>query len=429
MRRSNGGLLRQKAGAILGGLLLLWPTSSLLAQTPESGPAARLSAEQLDDLVAPVALYPDSLLGQVLAASTYPLEIVEAQQWMQQNRGLQGGALLDAAKQQNWDGSVQALVAFPNVLTLLNRDIQWTTDLGNAFLAQQDDLMNSVQRMRARARDNGKLSTSFQQTVTTVAPTPPPAVSPALAPRPVAQPAPQPIIEIQPANPQIVYVPTYNPVYVWGPPAYAYPALGYPAPSYGLGFNPGVLIGALFSGLLSFSGWGWALNWLTHALFLNNLFFGHFGFGGGGDVAGRTAWAHNPVHRLGVAYPNHVVASRFAGAHFNARTYTDRSFSRSYHEPAASARSYQSYNRPAVASSRYTSPAQSYRSSSAALRSTQAFASSYRSASPSRSASARDSAPRVSNASHASHFKAPHVSSHSAGHSSGHSSGGHSKHK
>ena len=123
-----------------------------MAQTPEPAPVALLSSDQLDDLVAPIALYPDSLLGQVLAASTYPLEIVEAQQWLQQNRALQNAQLLEAAKLQSWDPSVQALVVFPNVLTLLNRDIRWTTDLGGSaaqsnliFLATSspDELLSS----------------------------------------------------------------------------------------------------------------------------------------------------------------------------------------------------------------------------------------------------------------------------------------------
>src|SRR5581483_8747877 len=131
-------------------------------------PAAQpLTPDQLDTLVAPIALYPDPLLSQVLVAATYPIEIVEAQQWLQQNKNLQGQQLTDAAKDQNWDPSVQALVAFPDVLTRLNQDIRWTTDLGNAFLAQQADVMNAVQRMRQRAQQAGKLQSNTQQTVNT----------------------------------------------------------------------------------------------------------------------------------------------------------------------------------------------------------------------------------------------------------------------
>jgi Protein of unknown function (DUF3300) len=429
--------MNRRACAILCGTLLCL-TSSIWAQAPEA-PVTQMTPDQLNDLVAPIALYPDSLLAQVLAASTYPLEIVEAQQWLQQNPGLQGSQLLDAAKQQSWDPSVQALVAFPSVMALLNRDIRWTTDLGNAFLAQQADVMNAVQAMRARARDNGRLVSTPQQSVT------------------VATDQGQSAIEIQPANPQVIYVPTYNPAYVWGPPAFgAYPALGYPDTGSGFSFNPGVLIGALFSGLMSFGGWGWGLSWLAHALFLNNLFFGHFGFGGfggGGGFGAHTAWVHNPSHRLGVAYPNHMVASRFSSG----RSYAGLSASRyggssvrsggfqhassspgvaarsyeSYNHSSAApsryssnagagARSYESYNRGSVAASRYNSPAQSYRGS-------QAFASNYRSAAPaghysSPKASSHYSAPK---ASRAPHMKAPHVSSHSGGHSSGGHSGKH----
>ncbi|MGA3236926.1 MAG: DUF3300 domain-containing protein, partial [Bryobacteraceae bacterium] len=181
------------------------------AQAPVGPPAAPQTAQQqvwsrqqLDDLVAPIALYPDPLLGQVLAASTYPLEIVEAEQWFQRNSGLTGTALMDAAKQQNWDPSVQALVAFPEVLARMNQDVRWTTDLGNAFLAQQADVMYAVQRMRASAQSRGRLSSSPQEAVTTQTDNG------------------QSAIQIQPANPQVIYVPQYDPMYVWGPPAYGY---------------------------------------------------------------------------------------------------------------------------------------------------------------------------------------------------------------
>ena len=128
------------------------PCSTGRARASARANAQLLSPAQLENIVAPIALYPDPLLGQVLAASTYPLEVVQAQQWMQQNGNLHGQQLMNAARQQNWDPSVQALVAFPDVMTSLTRDVQWTTDLGNAFLAQQNDVMAAVQRMRP-ARD------------------------------------------------------------------------------------------------------------------------------------------------------------------------------------------------------------------------------------------------------------------------------------
>src|SRR5512146_2661231 len=136
---TRAGLALQKIIAVA--CVLLFPVA--VGQTPPGEPAQQaplLSPDQLDNLVAPIALYPDPLLGQVLAASTYPLEVVEAEQWLQQNRNLQPAQLIDAARQQNWDPSVQALVAFPDALDLLSRDARWTTDLGNAFLAQQADV-------------------------------------------------------------------------------------------------------------------------------------------------------------------------------------------------------------------------------------------------------------------------------------------------
>jgi len=284
--------------------LLAAGLSSAVAQVPNAVPSEApqlLSADQLDNLVAPVALYPDPLLSQVLAASTYPLEIIEAQQWLGRNGNLQGQQLIEAAKQQNWDASVQALVAFPDAMTLLTRDIQWTTALGNAFLAQQTDVMNAIQRMRARAQTSGRLANGPQQTVTQQGGA----------------------IEIQPANPQVIYVPVYNPEYVWGAPAWgAYPPLWYPPVSAGFWFGPAINIGAFFAGfagLLGWAGWGWGLNWLAHGLFLNGLFFSHFGFHGGGyyggGYGGRVAWVHDPVHRGSVPYPNRAVASRFGGGY------------------------------------------------------------------------------------------------------------------
>ena len=151
----------------------LWLGSAAFAQPapqqqnmPQEVFRQRLSPDQLDTLIAPIALYPDPLLSQVLVASTYPLELVEAQQWLQQHPGLRGSQLIDAARQMNWDASVQAMVAFSDVLRFLTEDIRWTTDLGNAFLAQQADVMDAIQRMRAQAQQNGRLASSPQQVVT-----------------------------------------------------------------------------------------------------------------------------------------------------------------------------------------------------------------------------------------------------------------------
>ena len=298
--------------------------------SPAAEEAPLLSPQQLDNLVAPIALYPDELLSQALAASTYPLEIVDAEQWMQQNKNLPPAQLVNAAKQQNWDPSIQALVAFPDVLDILGRDIHWTTDLGNAFLGQQADVMGAIQQMRAKAQQAGQLRSTPQQNVST------------------QYDNGQSAIQIAPTDPQTVYVPEYQPSAVWGPPAYgAYPSLWYP-PAWGayggygggygyggygsgygggIGFSPGVFLGNLFSGLLNYGPWGWGLNWFSHALFLIPSFFSHFFggwwgghgygggyYGGGGLVAGHAIWAHDPVHRLGVPYGNRAVATRFGGS-------------------------------------------------------------------------------------------------------------------
>jgi hypothetical protein len=254
------------------------------APPPDEGQAQAqpFAPEQLDTLVAPVALYPDALLSQILVAATYPLEITEAAQWLQQNRNLQGAQLVDAARQQNWDPSVQALVVFPDVIGRLAADIRWTTDLGNAFLAQQADVMNSVQQLRSQAWQAGKLRSNAQETVTS------------------QMQGDQSAIEIQPANPEVVYVPSYNPEYIWGPPAYGYyPAWDYPGYGVGFGFGRGIYIGGFFGGL-GWGGWGWGPNWFGHSVYQNRFFFDHYGYGGRGFRGG--VWAHDAGHRHGVPY-------------------------------------------------------------------------------------------------------------------------------
>ncbi len=288
-------------------LVLLAPMMIVRAQEPEpsypaSGQPAQTapqkvwSADELDNLVAPIALFPDPLLGQMLVASTYPLEVVEASRWLQRNKNLQGKALVDAAKQQSWDPSIQALVAVPDALAKLNQDISWTTDLGNAFLAQQADVMSAVQRMRAQAQESGRLASTPQQTVTT------------------QDEGGQQAIVIQPANPQVIYVPVYDPWYVWGPPVYGfYPPLYYP--TFGFGFGFGFDVGFCFNDWGGWGLWGWGPNWFGSTVFVNNFFFHHYGFHNDfrGGFRGRTPWVHDPVHRLQVPYGTRQVAARFGG--------------------------------------------------------------------------------------------------------------------
>ncbi len=273
------------------------PEAAVPGQQPAVQTQQLLSADQLDNLVAPIALYPDPLLGQMLVASTYPLEIVEASQWLERNRNLSGKALVDAARQQPWDPSVQALVAVPDALTFLNQDIRWTTDMGDAFLAQQADVMNAVQRMRARAQSNGRLYSTPQQTVTTQAE------------------GGHQVIVIQPANPEVVYVPYYDPLYVWGPPLYGYyPPLYYSY--FGFGFGHGFNLGFCFDGWGGWGGWGWGPSWFGHSVFVNDYFFRHYGFRHDyhGGFWGRSTWTHDSRHRLGIPYRDHVVAARFHGS-------------------------------------------------------------------------------------------------------------------
>jgi hypothetical protein len=276
---------------------------------PAPAPQPLLSPEQLDDLVAPIALYPDPLVSQVLVACTYPLEVVEAQQWLQQNHGLSGQQLIDAARSQNWDASVQALVAFPDVLSKLNQDVRWTESLGNAFLAQQADVMTAIQTMRQRAEANGHLNSTPQETVTT------------------AVQGGQPVIQIEPANPQVIYVPSYDPMYVWGPPVWgAYPYLYYP--TFGFGFGPGIDIALCFGGWGGYGwggwgAWGWSPNWYGRTVFVNHGFFNRYGFRGGyfgGRYnSGMSIWAHNPSHRWGVPYPNRQLTTRYGAASLASR--------------------------------------------------------------------------------------------------------------
>jgi hypothetical protein len=284
--------------AVLAGL-------AALAQNPPpqtySVPSGQpLSAQQLDDLVAPIALYPDPLLGEVLAASTYPMEIAEAEQWVQDHGKWKPSKLMDEAKKQKWDPSVQGLVAFPQVLSRLTQDMGWTTALGNAFLAQQAEVMQAVQRMRAQAQQRGTLQTTPQQVVST------------------ASQNGQTAIDIEPANPNVWYVPDYNPVYVWGPPVYGfYPPLLYPGIGIGFGWGPGIDLGLYFGGWggWGWGVWGWGFDWFGGGIFINNSFFHRYGFHEfhGRDAIGRSAWAHDPAHRLGVPYGNREVANRFAG--------------------------------------------------------------------------------------------------------------------
>ena len=186
--------------ALFAAVLLLFAAQARAADPP------KFNVEQLDQMLAPIALFPDALLSQVLMATTYPKDVAEAADWAFANRGLKGDEAVKAVQDKPWDPSVQSLVAFPQVLAMLGEKPEWVRDLGDAFLAQPDDVMDSVQFLRAKAKDAGNLSSNEQQIVTVEAA--PPARQTIVV---TAPPPPTQIITIAPANPQVIFVPIYQP--------------------------------------------------------------------------------------------------------------------------------------------------------------------------------------------------------------------------
>ena len=309
--------------AVLCAALLVPGDVPLRAQQPAPQPASPASdaesakvrsPDQLDSLVAPIALYPDSLLAQVLAASTYPLEIVQCRRWLDQNQKLKGEALAKAVAKQPWDPSVQGLVTFPDVLKRMDEGLQWATDLGNAFLEQPSEVMDAVQRMRKKAKDGGKLESSKEQKVE------------------VQTVESKSVIVIEPSNPEVVYVPSYNPTVVYGPPpaVYAYPPVAYPPYPTGavvataaISFGVGMAMGAMWGGGCC----GYGASWGGNAnINVNNNFNGgnrtniqggnraNIGSGNVGSGNRATQWNHNPQHRGNAPYGNRQTAQRYGGA-------------------------------------------------------------------------------------------------------------------
>jgi Protein of unknown function (DUF3300) len=251
-----------------------------------------LTAGQLDALVAPIALYPDPLIAEILMASTYPIEVVEAERWAAAHKGLSGDQLKAAVNTQSWDDSVKSLTATPSVLHMMSDKLDWTQKLGDAVLAQQPDVMDAIQRLRQRAQANNKLASNKQQTVTTR-----------------AQGGRQ-VIDIEPTEPAMLYVPYYDPSVVYGAwPDPDYPPYYFGAPDYigpgllatGLAFGAGYALGSWVGGGY---GWGGGVNWGANDIYFNRPING----------AGFRNWTHDPVHRQGVRYNNPDVAQRFAGA-------------------------------------------------------------------------------------------------------------------
>jgi hypothetical protein len=283
-------------------MLLAMPQIAVAQSPPAPAPTPAapapadqlLKPEQLDALVAPIALYPDPLLAEIFMASTYPLEVVEAERWVKANKNLKGDALKAAVDKQSWDDSVRSLIATPAVLDMMSDQLDWTQALGNAVLAQQPDVLAAVQRLRAAAQANNKLASTPQQTVTSQ-----------------QQASGPPVIVIQPTQPDTIYVPYYDPGVVYGAWPYpAYPPYYWPAPGYiaggiiatGIAFGAGYALGHWAGGGYRWGGgvgWGGNNIYVNRSVNVNNV---------------GNSWTHNPVHRQGVRYNNANVAAKFGGS-------------------------------------------------------------------------------------------------------------------
>jgi Protein of unknown function (DUF3300) len=282
-----------------GGRLAAQDTTSAAAKPAAAAPAdsaKKLTSDQLQSLVAPIALYPDDLLTQTLVASTYPLEIVALHQYMAKYPDLKDKALADSVAKQPWDPSIQSMAAVPEVVKRLADDIQWTTELGNAFLAQQKEVMDAVQVMRKKAKDKGALESNEQQKVET---------------KVVEK---TEVIVVQSANPEVIYVPSYSPTVVYGAPVYPYPPIYYPYYPPGaafVSFSVGMMWGAaMWGGACCRYGWGGGGNvYINHNNNFNNI-----NINNRNNINRGGNWQHNPEHRGGAPYGDRGTADRYGGS-------------------------------------------------------------------------------------------------------------------
>jgi hypothetical protein len=293
--RSAKGNTMRALRLIVGGLV--WMIVAMLFIPPEI-PAQdfeqpeqtdRFRQEELDQMLAPIALYPDSLVAQILIASTYPLEVVQAERWMQENKTLKGDALDDALKEKSWDPSIKSLCHFPDVLFAMSEKLDQTTKLGDAFLSQNDEVMATIQELRKKAEIQGNLKTTNEQKVIHEADT----------------------IRIEPAVRHVVYVPVYDPLYVYGP--WWYPEY----PPYYWYYPPGVII---TSGFISFGprffigmdlfAWSW-FDWHRHYIYIDMHKARRFHRYPHRHYSNRHCWRHDPRHRRGVAYRDRRTSERF----------------------------------------------------------------------------------------------------------------------
>lgn len=299
-------------------------TAAPAAASPTTAPATAdkppLKAEELEQLLAPIALYPDSLISQMLMASTYPLEIVQAERWTKQNKSLKGDALTAALETQDWDASVKSLVNFPDVLTMMSEKLELTIKIGDAFLAQQADVLATIQKLRSKAKSSGNLQSNEQQKVT-VQPAPPQPVENSVT----VQPAPTEVIVIESSSPDVVYVPQYNPTVVYGgwpypsyPPAPYYPP-GYVASNV-VSFGVGVAVGAAW-------GYAWGnCNWGGNDVDIdvnrntninNNIdrskYQQNIQNRSGSGQPGKGSFQHDASRRGGVPYRDSKTSQRYGG--------------------------------------------------------------------------------------------------------------------
>lgn len=271
--------------------VLMAAPPSLLAQQPAAAPTFK--QEELDQLLAPIALYPDSLISQILMASTYPLEVVDASRFAQQNKNLKGDALTKALEAKSWDPSVKSLVNFPQVLSMMDSKLDWTQKLGDVFLAQQKAVMDTIQSLRAKAQAAGNLKTTTEQRIIVE----------------------EKIIKIEPVSPTVVYVPVYNPTIVYGP--WWYPA--YPPYYY---YPPGYVASSMFwfgAGVAYGAAWGYAWGGCDYhggSIKIDNSQNININNNINRNVSnlpanGKGNWQHNAEHRKGVGYRDQTTAERF----------------------------------------------------------------------------------------------------------------------
>ena len=291
----------------LGAAPLSAQAPSSTAQPASSNKTPPFKPEELEQIVAPIALYPDSLLAQIFMASTYPLEIVEAARWSKEHPDVKGDAVSKAVESQTWDPSVKSLIALPDVLAMMNEKLDWTQKLGDAFLAQQKEVMDAVQRLRAKAKEAGNLKSSKEQTVKT-------------EPAPAGAATPQTII-IEQADPQVVYVPTYNPTVVYGAWAYpAYPPYYYYPPGYAAGaafwsFTAGVVVGGAIWGNCNWGGSDVDIDVNKYNNFNRNEINANRNDVGSGNRGNtKNTWQHNPDHRQGVGYRDSASQQKYGRA-------------------------------------------------------------------------------------------------------------------